>query len=223
MISGQQWKIDTWRYEYGGSNDIPGIDNGQIRPRIADFNYSIAMGITWNPSGTDFLGQRIYEKPSWMDNDSLVGRIRDLEDDIKDMANKLDSVEGNPVYVYDTIIKFVESENKVVSIPFSIFFNLDSYQFRSGGDLINLAEIAKVAKEHQLIIHLRGSCDSATATPAYNKRLAKNRCNKVKGALLTMGVPETQIEIEPVGGVHELDPTQLDRRVLITLIKDINP
>ena len=45
----------------------------------------------------------------------------------------------------------------------------------------------------------------------------------IKGLLLNLDVPESRIEIEPVGGVHELDPTKYDRRVIITLIKDINP
>ena len=39
--------------------------------------------------------------------------------------------------------------------------------------------------------------------------------------LMDMGVPEELIEIEPVGGVKELNPTEYDRRVLITLGKKI--
>lgn len=223
MISGQQWKIDTWRYEYGGNSDIPGNGSVEIRPKIVDFNYTIAMGITWNPSGTDERGQRIYEVGGYGMSDSLLERIHYLENDIKDLANTLDSVQGNPVHVYDTIIQFVEGENKFVSIPFSIFFNLDSYQLKDKEDWYNLKEIATVANEHELTIHLRGSCDDATATPPYNKKLAENRCRMIKGLLLNLDVPESRIEIEPVGGVHELDPTKYDRRVIITLIKDINP
>ena len=40
---------------------------------------------------------------------------------------------------------------------------------------------------------------------------------------MSMGVPDSKIETEPVGGVHEFDPTKYDRRVIVTLIKDINP
>lgn len=221
MISGQQWKIDTWRYEYGGNSDI--VSNGEIRPKIADFNYTIAMGITWNPSGTDEIGQRYYIKGGYGFSDSLIERIHFLENDIKDLANTLDSVQGNPIHVYDTIIQFVENENKFISIPFNIYFHLDSYELRDRGDWYNLQSIADVAKEHQLTVHLRGSCDDATATPQYNQRLSENRCRKVKAILFSMGVPESKIEMDPVGGVHEYDPTKFDRRVTITLIKDINP
>jgi outer membrane protein OmpA-like peptidoglycan-associated protein len=222
MVSGQQWKIDTWRYEYGGETDLIGTD--YIRPRIADFNYTIALGITWNSTGTEELGSRYYIKGGYYNNDSLIERIHDLEEDIKALANINDSLMGNPVYVHDTVIQFVEGENKFVSIPFSIFFELDSHHLKSRGDWFNLEEIAKVAKEHHLIIHLRGSADSATATPAYNQALSERRCNMIKGILSSqMGVPEVQIETEPVGGVHELDPTKFDRRVIVTLIKEVNP
>ena len=37
--------------------------------------------------------------------------------------------------------------------------------------------------------------------------------------LLDMGFPEKDIILEPVGGVSELKPAELDRRVLIDLIK----
>lgn len=222
MISGQQWKIDTWRYEYGGETDLIG-PNG-IRPRIADYNYSILLGITWNSTGTEELGSRYYIRGSFGNNDSLIERIHDLEEDIKELANINDSLMGNPIYVHDTVIQFVDGENKFVSIPFSVFFELDSYHLKSKGDWFNLEQIAKVAREHHLTIHLRGSADSATATPSYNQALSERRCNMVKGILTTqMGVPEAQIEIEPVGGVHELDPTKFDRRVIVTFVKDLNP
>ena len=221
MISGQQWKIDTWRYEYGGNSDI--LDNGEIRPKIADFNYMVALGITWNSSGSEEKGQRYYIKGGF-NNDSLIERIHDLEEDIKALANINDSLMGNPVYVHDTVIQYVEGENKFISVPFSVFFELDSHHLKSKGDWFNLEQIAKVAKEHQLTIHLRGSADSATATPTYNQGLSERRCDMIKAILINqMGVPSRQIETEPVGGVRELDPTKFDRRVIVTLVKEFNP
>ena len=86
---------------------------------------------------------------------------------------------------------------------------------------IVLEEIAQVAKEKGWTVHLRGSCDSATATAEYNKALAQRRCNTIMNILVEKGVPMEQIELEPVGGVKELDPTEYDRRVLITLGKKI--
>ena len=118
-------------------------------------------------------------------------------------------------------MKFVNTQSEdILSYPFSIFFNRDSYQLMSRRDIVNLREIAKVAKDNGYKLLLTGSCDSATATPAYNQTLSENRCNKIKVELLELGVPEDQIVIEPIGGVKILDPTEYDRRVLIQLLKE---
>ena len=131
-------------------------------------------------------------------------------------------------YIHDTVpcqeitnIHGLDTVTEIVSFPLSIFFYKDKHELMSNRDLVNLEEIAKVAKENGWIVHLRGSCDSATATPEYNLGLAKRRCNTIMNILIEMGVPEDQIEIEPVGGVKELNPTEYDRRVLITLHKVI--
>jgi outer membrane protein OmpA-like peptidoglycan-associated protein len=118
-------------------------------------------------------------------------------------------------------VKFVNVQTEdIISYPFSIFFNRDSYQLMSRRDLVNLREIANVAKANGYKLRLRGSCDSATATPAYNQTLSENRCRKIMHELMEMGIPENQIILVPVGGVKELDPTEYDRRVLIELIKE---
>jgi outer membrane protein OmpA-like peptidoglycan-associated protein len=73
---------------------------------------------------------------------------------------------------------------------------------------------------HGCKFKLRGSCDSATATSEYNQRLSENRCNKIKDELMKLGVPESQITFDAIGGIKELNPTKYDRRVIITLIKE---
>ena len=121
----------------------------------------------------------------------------------------------------DTIVKFVNVESEeAISYPFSIFFHRDSYQLMSRRDIVNLKEIAQVAMENGYKIKLTGSCDSATATPAYNQTLSENRCRKIMIELLELGVPESQIILDPIGGVKHLDPTEYDRRVLVQLVRE---
>lgn len=117
-------------------------------------------------------------------------------------------------------IDFVTVQTEeLISYPFSIFFHRDSYQLMSNRDLVNLMEIANVAKEHNYKIRLRGSCDSATATPSYNQTLSENRCRRIMLELLQMGIPEDQIILVPIGGIKELNPTEYDRRVVVDLVK----
>lgn len=220
MVSGQRWTIDSWTYEYGGATSEYGgtVDTHGIRPKIADINYSVQVGVTWNMSGSDEYGNRIYELPNNYSTEmkDMRKRIRHLEEELDECISK------QPI---DTIIHIdgntSDTVQEIVSFPFSIFFHLDSYQLMSKRDLVNLQEIANVALEKGWKIRLRGSCDSATATPEYNNRLSENRCNKIKLELMEMGVPEEQFILVPVGGVKELDPTEYDRRVLIQLVKEI--
>lgn len=213
MLSGQRWTSDSWTYEYGASA------GGDVRPKFADLNYKVSMGITWNISGNEFTGSRIYELPINYSNE-----MKEMRDRIEDLEKELDrcqsNANSNQSPNVDTIIQYVNT-TELVSYPLSIFFNRDSYQLMSRRDIVNLREIARVATERNWKLRLRGTCDSATATPEYNKRLAENRCNKIKLELMQLGVPESQIIMVPVGGVHELDPTEYDRRVLIELVKEI--
>lgn len=190
----QRWTFDSWRYEFD--------ETYGIRPKRFDNMYTASLGVIYYFS-------REYELP-------------------KDCCAELDSLKKllplfvtDTVQVHDTIVKFVNLQTEdVLSYPFSIFFNRDSYQLMSRRDIVNLREIANVAKENGYKLLLTGSCDSATATPSYNQTLSENRCNKIKIELLELGVPEDQIVINPIGGVKQLDPTEYDRRVLIQLMKE---
>ena len=193
----QRWTIDSWTHEYDGSS------NGKsIRPKRFDNLYTASLGLT-------YYFTREYDLP--------VNCCAEM-DSIKKKLDEFVCPEADPC---DTIVKFVNVQTEdIISYPFSIFFNRDSYQLMSKRDLVNLREIARVAKENGFKIRLRGSCDSATATPAYNQTLSENRCRKIQSELMEMGIPESQIILVPVGGVKELDPTEYDRRVLIELIKE---
>ena len=175
------------------------------------------MGLTWNISGSDEYGSRIYELPYNYSNE-----MREMRDRVRGLESELDDcLRNRPTDTVYKIIGTTDTVQEIVSFPLSIFFNKDSYQLMSRRDLVNLKEIARVALEKGWKIRLRGSCDSATATPEYNQRLSENRCNKIKLELMDMGVPESQFSLVPVGGVKELDPTEFDRRVLIELVKEL--
>ena len=165
--------------------------------------YTAALGITYYFS-------REYDLP--VNCCEEYKRAQDMIDSLLNLPKE---------FVHDTVVNFVNVETEdILSYPFSIFFNRDSYELMSRRDIVNLREIAKVAKDNGYKLKLTGSCDSATATPAYNQTLSENRCNKIKNELMQLGVPENQIILEPIGGVKQLDPTEYDRRVLIQLLKE---
>lgn len=227
----QRWSIDSWSNEVNGylysdgtpaikvvdpdgtahyiDNPITGEKPVYYGSNRVDQNFSVGLGLTY------YIGGRIYELPYNYENEmkEMRDRIQNLENELAAAAVPVPvPVAGDTVFV---------NVNKIdaISYPFSIFFNLDSYELMSKRDLVNLQELAKVAKEQGYKLRLRGSCDSATASPEYNQRLSENRCRKIQDELIKLGFPESDIVLEPVGGVKELNPTEFDRRVLIDVIK----
>ena len=194
-----RWTIDSWTHEYPDGGGAFFTENDEnIRPKRFDNMYSAALGITY-----------------------YFSRVYDLCDSLPCQSDTIIIPPCDTVYMTDTIWQYINvNTEEMVSYPFSIFFHRDSYQLMSNRDLVNLREIAKVAKENGYKLRLRGSCDSATATPAYNQTLSENRCRRIMLELMKMDIPEDQIILVPVGGVKELDPTEYDRRVLIELIKE---
>jgi hypothetical protein len=198
----QRWTIDSWTYEFEGL-----YNEKAVRPKRFDNMYTASLGLI-------YYFTREYDLPinCCEEMDSLR---KNLEIFVNMPKNE------TPQEPCDTIVKFVNVQTEdIISYPFSIFFNRDSYQLMSRRDIVNLREIANVAKENGYKLRLMGSCDSATATPSYNQTLSENRCNKIKSELIELGVPESQIVIEPIGGVKKLEPTEYDRRVLIQLVKE---
>ena len=186
-----RWTLDSWAHEFNeGPVAFFTENNENLRPKRFDNMYTAALGLTYYFS-------RIYE------------------------LCEQDTCLCGDVIPNDTIVKIVTLQaDEMVSYPFSVFFHRDSYELMSNRDLVNLAEIARVALEYNYKIRLRGSCDSATATPSYNQTLSENRCRKIMSELMKMGVPENQFILVPKGGIKELDPTEYDRRVVIELVKD---
>lgn len=215
----QRWSIDSWSNEvcWAFSDGTLASEN-EVNPttgeaakkygnKRADQNFSVGLGLTY------YIHGRIYELPS-----NYEREMKEMSERIKHLEDELAAVPVPVAVPADTVVIY-QDNIEAISYPFSIFFNLDSYQLMSKRDLVNLREIANVAKANGYKLRLRGSCDSATATAEYNQKLSENRCRKIMMELLDMGFPEENIILEPVGGVKELDPTEFDRRVLVELIK----
>ena len=203
------------KWSYDSDHADPG------RWHRAHFDFSAMAGIMWYLAGRRFdvaeTAKIIEADFTEKDNQiqSLQGEVKQLQSTINELSNNVPSTKP-----CDTIVKFVNVDGKMMSYPFSIFFNKGSYELRDGRDRVNLQEIANVAKKNGYKINLRGSCDSATGSSSVNKTLAENRCRKIKDELVKMGVNEKDIILNEVGGVQELTPAEYDRRVLINLVME---
>lgn len=195
------------------SFDTPTVYDTYSLWHRAHFDFSGMVGLMW------YIGGRSLD---YVRTD-LEADCSEQEERIEELIRTINALNGEGeggdgvivLHKTDTIYETITVQGEVITYPFSIFFNKGSYELRDGRDRINLEEIAQAAIDHDLMINLRGTCDAATASAAFNKTLAENRCNKVKAELVKIGVPAENITIEAVGGVTELKPAEYDRRVIV--------
>lgn len=66
--------------------------------------------------------------------------------------------------------------------------------------------------------YIIGAADAQTGTPSHNKWLSGNRCKAVYDVLVrSYGVPESQLEMFPLGGITEFEQQENNRTAIIVL------
>lgn len=111
----------------------------------------------------------------------------------------------------------VQTVTKVVAVPVSVFFRLGRATIASPKDLQNVAELAKMAREHGATLVVTGYADSTTGSADGNRRLSQQRADAVAAELVKMGIARDRIETVAAGGVDTLAPHDYNRRATVEL------
>ena len=108
-----------------------------------------------------------------------------------------------------------QSVKEFITTPVSVFFNLDKTEIAELKDLVNVQALAKYASENNNNLLVTGYADSATGSPAHNQVLSEKRAKRVADELVKMGVSESKISQEAMGGVDILSPISYNRRATV--------
>lgn len=108
-----------------------------------------------------------------------------------------------------------QSVKEFITTPVSVFFNLDKTEIAELKDLVNVQALAKYAIENNNNLLVTGYADSATGSPAHNQVLSEKRAKRVADELVKMGVAESKISQEAMGGVDILSPISYNRRATV--------
>lgn len=104
-----------------------------------------------------------------------------------------------------------------VGVPIHFYFKINTANLVDKTQLSNLEEIAKIAKEQNLIVHISAAADSATGNATYNKKLASNRGKYITKHLKQYGVPVENIRSANLGGINTYSPIEANRTTIILL------
>ncbi len=101
--------------------------------------------------------------------------------------------------------------------PIYFFFHIGTSRLTDESQLVNLDEIARIAKKYDLHVWVEGAADSATGTPEGNERLSMSRSDYIGQQLLDRGIKTSHIKAVSLGGIDEDIPDAASRRAKVTL------
>lgn len=145
----------------------------------------------------NYDGKTVYPKNSYSGLNSLRARLS-MNGDSLSSSDRLKVSIGVPVY---------------------FFFKLNSDKLVDKSQLVNLDDIAKMAKQENLKIKISGAADSATGTQSGNQDLGKRRAKFIAKALIKRGVDKSQIKAYNLGGIDKYAANEANRFTTVVLLK----
>lgn len=106
-----------------------------------------------------------------------------------------------------------------IGVPVYFFFKLNTDKLVDKSQLVNLDDIAKMAKQGNLKIKISGAADSATGTQFGNQDLGKRRAKFIVKALIKRGVDKSQIKAYNLGGIDKYAANEANRFTTVVLLK----
>lgn len=118
--------------------------------------------------------------------------------------------------------KVLETQPNILNIPIYFFFQLGKAELTDDSQLINLDELAKVAIEHNLKVHIAGAADSATGSEDGNSSLSKERTRFIAKELKKRGVPTERMKGVSLGGISDFSNPKDNRYSKVSLYLEID-
>ena len=98
--------------------------------------------------------------------------------------------------------------------------NLINSHLTDPSQLVNLDELARVAKKYGLKVKVTGAADSATGTIGINNALSASRADYIASELNKRGLPSDRITKTGEGGISDYVPTEANRHSKVELFFD---
>lgn len=127
------------------------------------------------------------------------------------------SMDNSPEEAQDTLS---QPSTIAIGAPVYFYFKLNSAKLVNNSQLANLDEIAKIAQEQNLTIHISGAADSSTGTKNRNRKLSIERAKFIGKQLLKRGVNKDNIKATSLGGIHKFAPKETNRFGVVLLTQE---
>lgn len=165
-----------------------------------------------------------FSKPPYPKNDysglnSLRSRLQGIQ--WPDNSINDDSIQGKGSTEYQSSLQGYLSElskgKSCIGAPIFFFFELGTNHLTDASQLVNLDEIARIAKQYNLSIRICGAADSATGTSDINHSLGASRSEYIYSQLLHRGIDKNRISEVNKGGIDAYAPKEANRHTSVML------
>ena len=174
------------------------------------------------PYCADSTEYRIYPKNDYSGLNSLRARLANKDwngtGKPKMNARSLEySFSVSDSVVWDKFVSEMSDGNKCIGSPVFFFFKIGTTQLVDASQMVNLNELARVAKAYHLKVSVVGAADSATGTDDINKPLSKSRADYITQQLMARGIDKSMIMSKSEGGIDEYSPVAVNRHTAVRL------
>lgn len=226
--------------EIGNITTMSDFDNLGNRRSLKDNmpSFSVGFAVTLGKSGWE---RAIDAKPYIAQNDYLISeyeRLKDIADNCdqqekgKGTYSGLEALKARLMERHKMELDRLKAEHdryndslraaRAYNFPIYFFFKKGTVILTDRSQLLNLEELARVAKEHGLTLRVEGAADAATGTPKINRKLSINRCKFLVNELKKRGVEVKNIKGVARGGVKDHKRIQEDRHAKVAIYVDLS-
>lgn len=107
--------------------------------------------------------------------------------------------------------------SECIGSPVYFFFSLNSNRLTDASQMLNLDELARVAKKHGVAVMVTGAADSSTGTADINESLSASRAAYIADELKHRGIPYDRITQTGKGGISDYVPIEANRHTKVEL------
>lgn len=112
---------------------------------------------------------------------------------------------------------FLYADGECIGSPVYFFFSLNTAHLTDVSQMLNLDELARVAKKYGLSVRVTGAADSSTGTSGINDSLSASRAGFIATELRQRGIPAERITRTSRGGIADHTPTEANRHTKVEL------
>lgn len=171
---------------------------------------------------------RSYPKNNYSGLNSLRARLRnrnwngDKENYIpilKDSLGLTDSTnaEDSLGMAGDGYFNMMQDGTVYIGSPIYFFFRIGTDELTETAQTINIKELARCAKKHNLRLQVVGAADSQTGTVACNDSLSVRRADRIARLLVAEGISEDSVRKGHRGGIDAYTPLSGNRNTCVML------